>query len=150
MRRQPKARSTKQAARVDRFHVLSAKTVSTFRGEADVQLGTDMKAHRQVPPHAELLHVFALQMRPCSRPDSGRLCQGPTGFLFLCIPQACTSKAAVPSVLHGAACGRSMVLSRLKCSHLRCNLLGSGSMPKTSCISISINIKQLPAPSGCI
>ena len=48
MRRQPKARSTKQAARIDRFHTLSAQTVSTFRGEADVQLDTGMKAHRQV------------------------------------------------------------------------------------------------------
>ena len=50
MRRQPKARSVKQAARVDRFHELSTRTRSTFAQDAQVSLAGGSRARRQVGP----------------------------------------------------------------------------------------------------
>ena len=108
MRRQPKARSTKQAARIDRFHTLSAQTVSTFRGEADVQLDTGMKAHRQVlltPTTADVSKAtWVLHLPRLQSYDQQHLCMAAS-----CSP-ACWARrcwlpcfVALASVSHGAA-----------------------------------------------
>ena len=49
MRRQPKARSVKQAARVNRFFELSQRTTSSFARDSAISLAGATTARRQVP-----------------------------------------------------------------------------------------------------
>ena len=61
MRRQPKARSVKQAARVHRFTELSARTRSTFAQDSQISLG-GTGARRQACRPACLRGIWSLSM----------------------------------------------------------------------------------------